>query len=452
MPVVTLRILTRQPNPDLVALPWEVPLEEWDDRHVIALPRGLSRHVVRFVRVGEHTCAVKETDELIARREYHLLRDLNKRNLPVVVPQAVITGRKNRDGEWLPCALVTRHLRYSLPYRSLFASGMRAESLPTLIDALVVLLVRLHLAGFYWGDVSLSNVLFRRSAGEFSAYLVDAETGELKPRLSDQQREYDVTVARENVFGELLDLQAGDLLEHHFDPIDVVDLLCSRYQALWRTLTNAEEFPADEMWRIDQWVESLNELGFDVDEMDIVREPEGDRVRIHPRVVEAGHHQRELLALTGIDAEEAQARALLNDIARYLAHADLVEEKREVAAHRWLTTVYRPLIAMVPRELRGRLEAPELFHEILVHRWYLSERADKAVDTIAAARDYIDSVLTAKPTEAISLGAGPGAHADDDPEEPMHDHDEPTEADQSMARDARDAVDELDKREAKGAV
>src|SRR3954451_17354127 len=233
VPPRTQRILTTRPNPALVRLPWDLPLEEWGEEHVIPLPRGLARHVGRFVRVGPHTCAVKETDELIARPEYHLLRDLRKLGLPTVVPQAVVTGRKDRNGEWLPSALVTRHLRFSLPYRALFSRGMRADSLPALVDALVVLLVRLHLSGFFWGDVSLSNALFRRSAGEFAAYLVDAETGELKPGLSDQQREYDLTVARENVYGELLDLQAGELLEPHFDRMDIVDLLDERYTALW---------------------------------------------------------------------------------------------------------------------------------------------------------------------------------------------------------------------------
>ena len=396
-----LRILATKPNPELVQLPWGVPLEEWGEEHVILLPRGLSRHVVRFVRVGEHTCAVKETDELIARREYHLLRDLQKMGLPTVVPQAVVTGRKNGNGEWLPSALVTRHLRFSLPYRSLFARGMRADSLPSLVDALVVLLVRLHLAGFFWGDVSLSNVLFRRSAGEFAAYLVDAETGELKPALSDQQREYDLTVARENVFGELLDLQAGGLLEEHFDPSVVVDLLDERYSALFTTLTGAAEFSTDEVWRIEQWVESLNDLGFDVDEMDIATEPGGTQVRLQPRVVEAGHHSRELRTLTGLDVEEAQARRLLNDIARYAAHCGIGQEKREIAANRWLTEIYEPLVAMVPRELRGRLEPAEIFHEVLVHRWFLSERAGHEVDIFETARDYIGQVLTRKPDESL---------------------------------------------------
>src|SRR3954471_15096516 len=343
-----LRILASKPNPELVALPWDVPLEDWTDKHVIPLPRGLSRHVVRFVRVGEHTCAVKETDELIARREYHLLRDLRKQGLPTVVPQAVVTGRKDKEGDWLPSALVTRHLRFSLPYRSLFARGMRADSLPMLIDALVVLLVRLHLGGFYWGDLSLSNVLFRRSAGEFAAYLVDAETGELHPSLTDGQRGHDLDVALTNIYGELLDLQAGGLLSEDFDPDSIVETLQERYDGLWGELTGTEEFNTDEIWRIEQRIDRLNDLGFDVDELDIVTDWDGDKVRIQPKVVEAGHHRRELQGLTGLHVEDAQARRLLNDIASYTASLNLGREDRHLVASRWLDEIYEPVVRMIP--------------------------------------------------------------------------------------------------------
>jgi hypothetical protein len=398
---MTQRILTTRPDPALVRLPWHLPLEEWGEDHVLPLPRGISRHVVRFVRVGPHTCAVKETDELIARKEYHLLRDLQRLGLPTVVPQAVVTGRKDAAGEWLPSALVTRQLRYSLPYRALFARGMRADSLPALLDALVVLLVRLHLAGFYWGDVSLSNALFRRSAGEFAAYLVDAETGELRPELSARQREYDVSVGLENVFAELLDLQAADLLEQHIDPVEVVDRLTERYGALWDALTEVRTFGGDELWRMEQWLESLKELGFDVDEMDILTQAEGSGFRVQPRVVEAGHHSRELRTLTGLDVEEAQARRLLNDIAQFSAHLGETEEPREAIAHRWLTEIYEPLTAMMPATQRGRMEEAEFYHEVLVHRWYLSERAGREVNIFDTAADYVATVLRQRPEEPV---------------------------------------------------
>src|SRR6187455_479615 len=192
---MAMRIVASRPDPAILGLPWDSPLEEWPDDIVIPLPRGLSRHVVRIVRLGHRVYAVKETVEDIAFREYRLLRDLQRINLPAVMPQGVVTGRVDADGEELPSALLTEHLRFSLPYRSLFSHGLSQDNLPSLVDAMVVLLVRLHLTDFFWGDVSLSNVLFRRSAGGFAAYLVDAETGELRPSLSDPMREYDLTIA-----------------------------------------------------------------------------------------------------------------------------------------------------------------------------------------------------------------------------------------------------------------
>src|SRR6478735_44569 len=215
---MAMRIVATRPDPAILRLPWHLPLEEWPDEVVIPLPRGLSRHIVRIVRLGPSVYAVKETNDDIAFREYRMLRDLQRMGMPSVVPQGVVTGREGAEGQDLPAALITHHLRFSLPYRSLFSRGMDAEHVPTLIDAIVVLLVRLHLAGFYWGDVSLSNVLFRRDAGALAAYLVDAETGELQAELSKGMRLNDVQVGVENVFAELLDLKAGELLGNEVDP------------------------------------------------------------------------------------------------------------------------------------------------------------------------------------------------------------------------------------------
>jgi tRNA A-37 threonylcarbamoyl transferase component Bud32 len=406
-----LRIVATKPNPALVTLPWSTPLEEWDDEFVVQLPRGISRHVVRIVRLGKDLYAVKETREAMAFREYRMLRDLQRLGLPTVEPVGVVCGRGSVDGEEIEPALLTRHLRYSLPYRSLFSHGLPSDSLPRLIDALAVLLVRLHLAGFFWGDVSLSNVLFRRSAGEFTAYLVDAETGELHPELTEGQRNYDLTVAYENLYGELLDLQAGELLDDTVDPEEIVERIRCRYDALWNELTASEEFSAREMWRIERRIERLNDLGFDVDELDIVTDWDGSTVRLQPRVVEAGHHSRELQRLTGLDVEDNQARRLLNDLASFSAHFGLNDEDRTIVAHRWLNDVYEPIIKMVPDNLRGKLEPAEIFHEILEHRWFLSERAGREVDIKDTARSYIDGVLSKRPEEVIT--------AEDDPERLM---------------------------------
>jgi hypothetical protein len=399
---MALHVVASRPDPALLTLPWSTPLEEWGDEHVVPLPRGLSRHVVRIIRLRDRVYAVKETQEPIAFREYRLLRDLQRMNLPAVVPQGVVTGRVDADGEELPSALLTEHLRFSLPYRSLFSHGLTADNLPSLVDALVVLLVRLHLADFYWGDVSLSNVLFRRSAGGFAAYLVDAETGELQSTLSPRMREHDLTIATENVFAELLDLQASESLDQEVAAHEIVELLVERYEALWAELTDVEEFGSDEMWRIERRIERLNDLGFDVDELDIVTDIDGDQVRIQPKVVELGHHRRELQALTGLNVEEAQARRMLNDLAAYTAHHDLGREDRSLVANRWLIEIYDPIMRRLPPEVRGKLEPAEIFHEILEHRWLLSERAGHEINIFDTADDYIRTVLPGRPDEALA--------------------------------------------------
>src|SRR5215470_5346936 len=190
-----LQITTATPEPALLDLPWPVPVAEWPTEHLATLPRGLSRHVVRFVRLGGQVLAVKEIEEKLARREYGLLRLLRRLGLPVVEPVGIVSGRLSAGGAALDPVLVTRHLRFSLPYRALFSQSLRSDTATRLVDALAVLLVRLHLAGFYWGDVSLSNTLFRRDAGAFAAYLVDAETGKLySGGLSKGQRENDLEV------------------------------------------------------------------------------------------------------------------------------------------------------------------------------------------------------------------------------------------------------------------
>jgi Domain of unknown function (DUF4032)/Lipopolysaccharide kinase (Kdo/WaaP) family len=400
---MALRIVATNPDPSLVTLlPWDTPLKEWTGSFMVPLPRGISRHIVRFVRLGTHVYAVKETREPIAFGEYRLLRDLRRLKAPAVEPVGVVTGRQTPTGETIEPCLVTRHLGSSMPYREMFSRGVRVDTLPRLVDALVVLLTRLHLAGFFWGDCSLSNTLFRRSAGEFAAYLVDAETGELHPDLSDGQRAYDLDTAKGNLFGEMLDLQAGGFMDPELDPIPIVEGLLERYDSLWSELTGVEDFTTDEMWRIQMRIERLNDLGFDVDELDIITDWDGATARIQPKVVDAGHHHRRLQGLTGLDVEENQARRLLNDLDAYSASLGLQNEEPALVAHRWLTEVFEPITRMAPPDKRSPVDAAEIFHEILEHRWYLSEQAGQEVDTFEAARDYFRNELRVEPLEASS--------------------------------------------------
>lgn len=408
MPLQRLQITAADPDPALLDLPWNIPLEEWPADRLAALPRGISRHIVRFVRLSGGVIAIKEIGESVAHREYELLRQLGRiGGVPCVEPVGVITGRTADDGEPLEAVLITRHLQFSLPYRALFSQELRPETATRLIDALAVLLVRLHLVGFYWGDVSLSNTLFRRDADRFAAYLVDAETGDLHARLTDGQRNYDVDLARTNIIGEMMDLQAGEYMEEDTDIIAIGDALVQRYNELWGALTDEESFGASERWRVAARIERLNALGFDVGELEMTTDLDGTKVHIQPKVVEAGHHSRRLLRLTGLDVQDNQARRLLNDLDEYRAAADRQGEEEQFVAHDWLTEVFEPTVRAVPRDMRGKLEAAQMFHEILDHRWYISEKQRRDVPMPEAVASYVTNVLAHRRDEQRLLGLAP---------------------------------------------
>jgi len=383
----------------LLSLPWSQPLEDWDDERLVEIrQRGIHRHVVRFVADEGGLYALKSISERLARREYQVLRALDDLGVPAVE----VVGIAVDLGKGGDAILVTKFLTYATTYRAVFSSprggGPPADKL---LDALVELLARLHLSGFFWGDCSLSNTLFRYDAGALRAYLVDAETSEQHRELSAGQRRFDVELAVERVYGELLDLQAGDLLPADLDPLEVAEELQRRYDGLWHELTREEVIPVDEQrFRIAERLRRLNELGFAAEEVELISAPDGNRLRVRTRVAEAGDHSRKLFMRTGIDAGENQARRLLNDIASFRAYLEQKERRpvpEVVAASRWLIEVYDPVVAAIPMGLRGRLAPAEVFHEILEHRWYMSERAGRDVGTTAAARSYFKRVLPKAP-------------------------------------------------------
>ena len=393
-----LQLVARTGHPSFLDLPWNEPLEEWNTNRLVDVVRGISRHVVRFVEYDGRLYALKELPAPLAWKEYRLLRALEDRGMPVVEVVGVAANR----GDDLDAILITRHLEFSLPFRTLFARGGFQDLRHRLLDAGAELLVRLHLAGFFWGDCSLSNTLFRRDAGTLTAYLVDAETGEQHPTLSDGQRTHDLEIARENLVGELLDVEAELGVAFDRPPEDTADELVGRYEGLWDELVHEEVFGPDERYRIEERLQRLNDLGFDVEELELVGGDDGYHLKLHPRVVEPGHHRRRLLETTGLRAQENQARRLLNDLARYRAHLEKEAGRplpTSVAAARWLVDVFEPAIARVPGELWSKREAAEVFHEILEHRWFLSQQAGKDVGLMPAVDAYVEDVLRHEPDE-----------------------------------------------------
>ena len=217
----------------------------------------------------------------------------------------------------------------------------------------------------------------------------------------------DLDIAVENVAGGLLDLQAGGRLVGDIDPWQVADALEASYRSLWHELTAAEEFAPDELWRVEQRLRRLHDLGFDVGEMEMIADEEGDRLRLVPRVVESGYHQERLFALTGISAGANQARRLLDDIRSFGAELQSRTGRtppENIVAVRWLDQRFEPTIGAIPPGLAGKLEPAEIYHQLLEHRWFESERLGRRVSLDEALARYVPDVLAPAPDELLELG------------------------------------------------
>jgi len=392
----TFRLVARTGHPDFLDLPWSRPLAEWESPRFVDVARGIHQHVVRFVDYDGSLYALKELPPPLAAREYRLLRALSDLALPAVEAVGVVGDR----GASEEAVLLTRYLEYSLPYRLVLTRAVLPAPLELLLDAFAQLLVRLHLAGFFWGDCSLSNTLFRRDAGQLSAYLVDAETGELHEQLSNGQRMHDLDVARENLYGELLDVGFEE-------PLGLVDQVLGAYQRLWNELTHEEVFGDDERFHLQERLRRLHELGFDAGEIELQRTEDGYRLRLQSQVLESGHHRSRLLQLTGLRAQENQARRMLDDLngfATELAQRGEQPVSAAALAGRWLNDVFEPSIAAIPAELWGKREAAELYHELLEHRWYQSQRKGRDVGREEALRSYVDFLRSLPDERRAVLG------------------------------------------------
>jgi len=382
----------------LANLPWDQPLEIWPEDEVLTSMRGISRHVVRLIRSNpkksnSEIFAIKETVPEFANREYTILRDLNQKTAPCVEPVAVIEGRLDKDGNELPAALVTKYLPYSLPYRVILSGKVTPAEILNMANALALLLVRMHLLGFWWGDCSLSNTLFRRDANDFAAYLVDAETGEFHKSLSDGQREHDLELAHFNVAAELEDLAVAGVLSKDINPVRASDGVIRRYRRLWKMLKEPQILDASDRQAVERAMRSLQDLGFAVEEVDLQLQGESGTLKFTTKLVAPNYHSQRLKDLMGLEVEELQAKRILASFDRFRSREINRTPDRSEAAKRWLAEVFFPVVNSVPENLQGRMEDAQFFHEVLEHRWYLGEKAGRDLGLQHATDSYIREVL-----------------------------------------------------------
>ncbi|MDY0062217.1 MAG: DUF4032 domain-containing protein [Myxococcota bacterium] len=407
------RIHVRPGFPDFLELPWARPLTEWPgvcDR-LVEVERGLSRHEVLFVEQGASGIfAIKELpDPRLAAAEYELLRRLQAKGLPAVEAVGHV--------ELLPSPtaaprslLLTRFLDLSLPYRSLFVTQGMARYQERLLSAMACLLVRLHLAGCFWGDCSLSNVLFKRDAGQLGAYLVDAETSALHEGLGESLRLHDLDIMEENVYGDLVDLTAEHPgLAARLQPEEIVRRIREQYDGLWQEIRREVVVDKHERYRIHERIEALNQLGFSVDEVELVELGDQGKLRIRTLVTDQSYHRHHLHNLTGIVAKDHESRLMLNEIRELKATLSRRINRStplSSAAFTWMRETYLPSLARLRAATPDLTDEPGVYCQLLEHKWYLSEKAGHDVGLEAAITDFLTGYLLAS-SEAAAAAALP---------------------------------------------
>jgi hypothetical protein len=255
-----------------------------------------------------------------------------------------------------------------------------------LLDGIASLLVELHRRGVFWGDCSLANTLFTRDGQTIQAWLVDAETAEVRPLLSAGQRYHDLEIAVENVFGGLLDVAARLEETRNVEQqlVDEAHGLATRYDELWQILHEEPIVDATDGTAIGARINLLNELGFEIGEVRLgpVDAADDGRLRLTLDVARHQFHAEQLRALTGLDVGEGQAVILLSDLRAHHAELELASGRpvsEFAAARSWFENVLSPGIAAAHAAVGGEGSPTQAYCDLLEVRWLLSERAGRDV-------------------------------------------------------------------------
>jgi Domain of unknown function (DUF4032)/Lipopolysaccharide kinase (Kdo/WaaP) family len=408
-------IKLRPGHPDLLGLDWARSITEWSDPRLVDLPRGISRHQVRFVATGQGIYAIKELPLRAANKEYAVLRELEEVAGPAVTVLGLVVRPEVDEGAEHAAALITRYVDHSFSYRELISGPGFGPRRGQLLDAFAGLLAELHLLGCYWGDCSFSNVLYRYDAGAIAVYLVDAETSEIHPQLSEGQRRTDIEIMIQNAWGEMSDIAASQGLTFDDADLHIGDDIAARYDALWAELAAVDSIPLDQYFKVTERVKHLNELGFEVRDIEVVSHAERGHLHLKVHVADRNHHTNRLRELTGLEAEENQAKQILADLSYFESKQapDASPSARALTAMRWRVEAFEPTLRRL-REHIGGAEPIQAYCDFLTHRYLKSAAAGRDLGSMAALEDWIAAGTPGYAIEAArALRAQPADDEDD---------------------------------------
>ena len=357
----------------LARLPWHIPLEEWRSHGIrhLDIKRGIGRHPVAFVQVGTTQFVVKELGYESALREVRNYRTMLEFGIHTLVPVGCVARTDGILEVDTPVGLqhekdivgysVTLLVDRVLPDSQLYRRAFAFENRKRIWDSIVDLFVELHAAGVYWGDASLANTLVKFLNVEvpyvgrktrLRAYLADAETVEIYPKLSDALRKADVDFFLESMNWVQEDLRASGVLRDPMATEADRGYISAEYERMYDVNKKTGDFE-----RLTE-IKLLKSLG-------IVRDPA--YLEILQKHIE--EHKWYLGEREGSDVPTARA------------------------AEDWLKSVFVPMCLLFKEEgvmtIFPHKTASELYVEIMTNKYYLSRAQGSDVGMVHATRDYM---------------------------------------------------------------
>lgn len=193
---------------ELIDLPWNQPLEKWDSSEIkfLDVRKGVSKHLIRFIRTKNFSFAIKQTNPISAYFENESLIKLLQNGIHALRPVGYVFYKKNlfmknSDPDNVLAFLITLLEEKSIPHSILFGWDFTEHNRKLIYEASAELIANLHFNNIYWVDASLANILVKfiklkdengRTFTELKAFLADAETVNFLKNISENQKQDDL--------------------------------------------------------------------------------------------------------------------------------------------------------------------------------------------------------------------------------------------------------------------
>ncbi len=356
----------------LADLPWYLPLEEWENSevHFLEFRKGLSRHPVKFIKKKGYSFAIKQTTEKSAQVElknYEKLLSIGIHSLipigyivcerpPIIVETKVGNFFENDDITFIITMLEDK----ALPDSYLYRLNFKDDNKKIIWNAIAQLFATLHFNNIYWGDASLANLLVRffknkdefgRVKTELKAILADAETVQLFTKISDELRKNDLEFFFESMEWIKEDLKISGNDVKYLSTTEEKKYILKQYRDYYLLLNKIKKF------------ESLTDIN----------------------VKKVFGNIQDVCVLDSIYKQIEEHKWYLSE--------DTVETiSLKDTTLNWLNTIYYPIIKEIEKTNILKYfpfkSAADLYKDIMVHKYYLSEAEGYDVGVEKAILDY----------------------------------------------------------------